>query len=108
MSTKTAAAYTLFMSRAGKVIEAPLTAICQSSHGAARAMLDRLRLVHGLDIRCVGYRRWLLAGRYAPDGTYTSYLEPCPYCSDGKRTGLPGNACENCMNTGLAHPEYYR
>jgi len=30
--------------------------------------------------------------------------ERCPYCSDGKRTGLPGNACENCMNTGLAHP----
>jgi hypothetical protein len=30
--------------------------------------------------------------------------EVCPYCSDGKRTGLPGNACENCMNTGLASP----
>jgi hypothetical protein len=27
-------------------------------------------------------------------------MEPCPYC-DGKFTGLPGNACENCMNTGL-------
>lgn len=26
---------------------------------------------------------------------------PCPYCGDGKYTGLPGNACENCMNTGL-------
>ena len=26
---------------------------------------------------------------------------PCIYCSDGKRTGLPGNACENCMNTGV-------
>jgi len=28
----------------------------------------------------------------------------CPYCTaaDGSaiRTGLPGNACENCMNTG--------
>lgn len=31
--------------------------------------------------------------------------EPCPYCSDGKRTGLPSNACENCMNTGLKYPE---
>lgn len=30
--------------------------------------------------------------------------EPCPYCA-GNFTGLPGNACENCMNTGLAHPE---
>ncbi|MET4184920.1 hypothetical protein ABIB94_007049 [Bradyrhizobium sp. JR7.2] len=31
--------------------------------------------------------------------------EPCEYCGDGKRTGLPGNACENCMNTGLKHPK---
>jgi hypothetical protein len=29
---------------------------------------------------------------------------PCPYCTD-KYTGLPGNACENCMNTGSAWPE---
>lgn len=26
--------------------------------------------------------------------------EPCTYCSDGKITGLPNNACENCLNTG--------
>jgi hypothetical protein len=25
---------------------------------------------------------------------------PCRYCGPGVRTGLPGNACENCMNTG--------
>jgi len=25
----------------------------------------------------------------------------CAYCTGG-RTGLPGNACENCMNTGIA------
>lgn len=31
-------------------------------------------------------------------------IEPCPYCCNGQRTGLPGNACENCMNTGLADP----
>lgn len=31
--------------------------------------------------------------------------EPCEYCGDGKRTGLPGNACENCMNTGLKYPK---
>jgi hypothetical protein len=24
----------------------------------------------------------------------------CRYCGPGIRTGLPGNACENCMNTG--------
>lgn len=29
--------------------------------------------------------------------------EPCPYCN-GVYTGLPGNACENCMGTGLANP----
>lgn len=28
----------------------------------------------------------------------------CRYCSNGMRTGLPGNACENCMNTGLEYP----
>jgi hypothetical protein len=30
----------------------------------------------------------------------------CEYCGDGKITGLPGNSCENCMDTGLAHPEF--
>jgi hypothetical protein len=30
--------------------------------------------------------------------------DPCPSCSGNKRTGLPGNACENCMNTGLKYP----
>ena len=26
--------------------------------------------------------------------------QPCPCCGPGKFTGLPGNACENCMNVG--------
>jgi hypothetical protein len=30
--------------------------------------------------------------------------EPCDYCGPGKRTGLPSNACENCLNTGLKNP----
>lgn len=30
---------------------------------------------------------------------------PCDYCGNGKSTGLPGNACENCMNSGLRYPE---
>lgn len=34
----------------------------------------------------------------------SEWREPCAYCGDGKRTGLPGNACENCMNTGYANP----
>lgn len=44
------------------------------------------------------------AGR---EGSWPSYVAwplgapPCSYCSAGQRTGLPGNACENCMNTGL-------
>lgn len=29
---------------------------------------------------------------------------PCEYCGPGIITGLPGNACENCMNTGLSTP----
>jgi hypothetical protein len=34
--------------------------------------------------------------------------EPCTYCGDGKMTGLPNNACENCMNSGylLRSPEW--
>lgn len=28
---------------------------------------------------------------------------PCRYCQNGQYTGLPGNACENCMNTGVEH-----
>lgn len=31
--------------------------------------------------------------------------ESCPYCLPGTYTGLPGNACENCMNTRLKYPE---
>lgn len=31
---------------------------------------------------------------------------PCEYCGPGIRTGLPGNACENCMNTGLKYPQW--
>jgi len=30
-------------------------------------------------------------------------LRPCRYCSDGKRTGLPENACSECMNSGVEH-----
>lgn len=30
--------------------------------------------------------------------------EPCEYCGPGIQTGLPNNACENCMNTGLKNP----
>lgn len=29
--------------------------------------------------------------------------EPCENCGPGIYTGLPGNACENCLNTGLKY-----
>jgi hypothetical protein len=32
-------------------------------------------------------------------------LDVCEYCGPGKSTGLPGNACENCMNTGYKYPD---
>lgn len=32
------------------------------------------------------------------------FKRPCQYCQNGQRTGLPGNACENCMNTGFQQP----
>lgn len=48
---------------------------------------------HTSDWRCDG------------QGNLTSIeREPCEYCGPGKTTGLPGNACENCMNTGLKYP----
>lgn len=31
-------------------------------------------------------------------------LQFCGYCGEGRYTGLPSNACENCMNTGYAYP----
>lgn len=37
--------------------------------------------------------------------TATSAPVACEYCGPGVRTGLPGNACENCMNTGLKNPQ---
>lgn len=35
---------------------------------------------------------------------FREHPQPCRYCGPGVRTGLPGNACENCMGTGLHDP----
>ncbi len=43
------------------------------------------------DIRSVG--QWIL-------DTAPRVKVSCPYCQSAG-TGLPGNACENCMNTGV-------
>lgn len=40
-----------------------------------------------------------------PNRPFFEEEPPCAYCGPGRLTGLPGNACENCMNTGLAYPE---
>lgn len=45
--------------------------------------------------RMVRHSDWVAAG-------YPG-LPPCRYCQNGQYTGLPGNACENCMNTGVEH-----
>lgn len=69
------------------------------SHGMARieqGMQQRKPLTP------IEYRREELA---LAESVLDLVRAPCPYCSDGKRTGLPGNACENCMNTGLKYPE---
>lgn len=53
---------------------------------------------------CSEHERLLQQGwRLDADGCYRK-SEPCEYCGPGKSTGLPGNACENCMNTGLKNP----
>lgn len=45
-----------------------------------------------------------LQNQLAVAAAISSLGGPCTYCGPGMRTGLPGNACENCMNTGLANP----
>ncbi len=35
---------------------------------------------------------------------YDRNKKRCQYCGPGRRTGLPGNACENCMGTGYDDP----
>lgn len=49
-------------------------------------------------------KRWVKPPTVA--SALAEYLsrEPCEYCGPGKYTGLPGNACENCRNTGLKNP----
>lgn len=45
------------------------------------------------------------ANKFALGIKYTVRPALCEYCGPGILTGLPGNACENCMNTGLKYPE---
>jgi len=56
----------------------------------AFALVQLGRSATSQDIRSVG--QWIL-------DTASRDEAPCPYCQ-GVRTGLPNNACENCMNTG--------
>lgn len=47
----------------------------------------------GCDIRSIGACVF--------DPATGQVVQPCQYCRDGRYTGLPGNTCENCMNTGV-------
>lgn len=61
-------------------------------------------LLHGMSDKYVSI--YCTARRDASDAIRNIPFEPCEYCGDGKLTGLPGNACENCNNTGLKYPEF--
>lgn len=63
-------------------------------------------LLEGMSERYVSI--YCTARRDASDLIKGIPTAPCDYCGDGKRTGLPGNSCENCMDTGLLHPEFSR
>jgi hypothetical protein len=61
-------------------------------------------LLAGMSERYVSI--YCTARRDASDLIRSLPTEPCEYCGEGKRSGLPSNACENCMNTGLKFLEF--
>ena len=86
---------------------------CQSSPVTATliALADEIersegliRMIPGQGTEQLGIRKTAMVIA-ALRGLAQRWQEPCPYCGDGKHTGLPGNACENCMNTGLKYPD---
>lgn len=72
-----------------------LGTICGANGSRLSIRLDGVR--HAMPF----HPRWRLRYLYAP--ALPKEEEPCPYCA-GVYTGLPGGACENCMNTGLKYP----
>lgn len=72
--TNLRALYDLFMGQRGLVIDLPISTMPQfgkpSSMGAT---LSQLRDFYGLDIRNLGYRRWILAGEWF-GATYVDYV----------------------------------
>ena len=70
----------------------------EAANGVEPSLLDGMSERY-VSIYCAARRDASDLIRAIPD-------EPCECCGDGKLTGLPGNACENCMNTGRAHPEF--
>lgn len=72
--------------------------------------MNALQLADAIDEMAVnpkGGKMAAIAYRKCANLIRKKLCEPCTYCGDGKYTGLPGNACENCMNTGylLRSPE---
>jgi hypothetical protein len=74
---------------------------------ALRGEVERLRaMIDGplADIAAERARQMCVEGwtpEHDDDHSLGEAVEPCQYCGPGVRTGLPGNACENCMNTGV-------
>ena len=59
-------------------------------------------LLKGMSDRYVSI--YCTARRDAADAIKALPDAACEYCGGGKRTGLPGNACETCLGTGLKYP----
>jgi hypothetical protein len=71
--------------------------ICSSDRPTdkARQRLKRLGFIR--------FDRSAWLWRLLPAGQeHLAKLDACEYCGPGKSTGLPGNACENCMNKNTA------
>lgn len=69
-------------------------------------MLDKLiRPIVGIENRTPQEVFDIMSDRIRSSLQPDTLAARCEYCDDGTLTGLPGNACENCMNTGLKYPE---
>lgn len=74
-------------------------------HSAPVADMDRIEKI--VEAYVGGeYEAQGCAAEHILDDIRALRQEPCEYCGPGVCTGLPGNACENCMNTGLKYPAF--
>ena len=66
--TRTRELYDLLQANKGKIIYKSITRVYNSVF--VRALTD----FYGLDIRNLGYGKWILAGEWSKDGTYVDYI----------------------------------